>query len=216
MNNQISRKLFSILNVLLQCESASAIFKIHPSLIQFLLSQLTERNSSLCSQITSVLITLFLRLYEELGKERRQEWYSLCIDPIIDVIFTNKSKNCHIFNYVLPSLLNIKSNLLSKALQEEYKQVQQKQEGYEESIFSLSYYFIHQIKKQSDKETSALFILNILKVNKQAGLIGKEMGDYLGEESIQLSMELAKEYAQCGHDEIRLCLFDLICSSLYV
>ena len=110
MNNQISRKLFSILNVLLQCESASAIFKIHPSLIQFLLSQLTERNSSLCSQITSVLITLFLRLYEELGKERRKEWYSLCIDPIIDVVFTNKSKNCHIFNYVLPSLLNIKSN----------------------------------------------------------------------------------------------------------
>ena len=42
------------------------------------------------------------------------------------------------------------------------------------------------------------------------------MGDYLGEESIQLSMELAKEYAPCGHDEIRLCLFDLICSSLYV
>ena len=170
----------------------------------------------MCSQVTSVLITLVLGLYEELGVSKREEWYALCIDPIIESVFTNKTKNHHIFNYVFPALLNIKYNLLSESLQKEYQAVKAKQADLDHSIFNLHFYLLNQLNKYEDKETSALFRLNIMKVNKQAGLIGKELGDYLGEGPYQLSLQLAEEYAQCGHDEIRLTLFDLICSSLYV
>lgn len=216
VSNQVSRKVFAVLTILLQCETASSIFKIHPTLIQFLLSQLTERNSSLCSQVTSVLIMLLLRMYEELGKEKRDSWFMICVDPIIDTVYTTKSKNQHIFSYVLPSLLNIKTNLLSKTLLKEYQDVKEGKEGYDQSIFKLSHYFMDQIRKRDNEETSVLFLLNVLRVDKQSGLIGKEPGDYLGNQPYQLPIALAEKYGQCGNDEIRLALFDLICSSLYV
>lgn len=208
--------MFAVLTVLLQCETASSIFKIHPSLIQFLLSQLTERNSSLCSQVTSVLIMLLLRLYEELGIDKRNDWFSICIDPIIETVYSNKSKNHHVFNYVLPSLLNIKPNLLSKTLLKEYQDVKEGKEGYEQSVFKLSHYFMDQIQKKDDEETSVLFLLYIMRVDKQSGVIGKKPGDYLGDQPYQLPIALAEKYSQCGNDDIRLVLFDLICSSLYV
>lgn len=155
-------------------------------------------------------------MYEELGKEKRDNWFMICIDPIIDTVYTTKSKNQHIFSYVLPSLLNIKTNLLSKTLLKEYQDVKEGKEGYDQSIFKLSHYFMDQIRKRDDEETSVLFLLNILRVDKQSGLIGKEPGDYLGNQPYQLPIALAEKYGQCGNDEIRLALFDLICSSLYV
>ena len=213
--------MFAILNILLKCDTIQSLMEIFPSLIQFLLSQLTDRNSSLCSQVTTVLISLILRFYEELGSDRRDEWYSICIDPIIERVFANTASNHHIFNYVFPALFNIKSNLLSPKLQEELTFVKQGKEGYENSIFNLRLYFIQKVfSDQShfskDQETTALFLIHILKVNKQSGLLGKEPGDYLGESVGQLSHSLVYQYARCGNDEIRLGLFDLICSSLYV
>ena len=209
------------MTILLKCDSIQSLQEIFPSLIDFLLSQLTDRNSSLCSQVTTVLISLILRFYEELGSDRRDEWFSTCIDPIIESVFANRVSNHHIFAYVFPALFNIKYNLLSPKLQEEYNLVKQHQGGNERSIFNLRYYFIQQVVSDDsrfgqDPETAALYLIHILKVNKQAGLLGKEPGDYLGNQVGQLSQSLARQYAQCGNDEIRLGLFDLICSSLYV
>jgi hypothetical protein len=71
-------------------------------------------------------------------------------------------------------------------------------------------------KRKEEEETSALLILAVLSIDKEMGVIGKEMGDYFGDEVRQMSISKAKQLAGCGLDEIHLKLMNLITYSLYV
>ena len=59
---------------------------MHPSLVTLLLNQLSERNRSYCSQITSVFLNLLIGAYAEMP---RSQWIAVCIDPIVEMVYAS-------------------------------------------------------------------------------------------------------------------------------
>ena len=70
---QTTRRQFSILTVLLENESVKEVLEVVPELVEKLLSMMCERNSCFCAQITTVLITLIVRNYEETSEDAGEE-----------------------------------------------------------------------------------------------------------------------------------------------
>ena len=70
---QTTRRQFSILTVLLANESVKEVLQVVPELVENLLSMMCERNSCFCAQITTVLITLIVRNYEETSEDGSSE-----------------------------------------------------------------------------------------------------------------------------------------------
>ena len=59
--------------VLLENESVKEVLEVVPELVEKLLSMMCERNSCFCAQITTVLITLIVRNYEETSEDAGEE-----------------------------------------------------------------------------------------------------------------------------------------------
>ena len=160
------------------------LFELHPTLIAFLLSQLSDRNTCFCAQITSVLLRLIVNLYVEVGKQDREAWLRTCIAPIVETVYSSREGRDHVFNYILPALLDIKPNFLSKELREEKGQ-------------------------RLACPSHSLFTL-VITLEKELGLWGKDSSCYIGEGGKKLSESRALQYARSGSVEIELALMDLL------
>ena len=79
----------------------------------------------------------------------------------------------NIFNYILPSLLALKPNVLSPSLKKE--QVAPSAD----SIFHLDLFFLREAASGPDPVMNALLTLTVLRIDKEKGRIGKVSGDYL-------------------------------------
>ena len=208
VNPATSRAKFSVLLILLQHKPVSVLFELHPTLTAFLLSQLSDRNTCFCAQITTVLTRLVVNLYAEVGTENKGEWLRMCITPIVDTIFSSTEGREHAFNYVLPALLDIKPNFLSAELREEKARCKEA-EGV--SLFSLDRYFLEEAARRTqDEETSALLRLKVITLEKELGLWGRDSSCYVGEGDKKLSEADALRYAGSGSVDIGLALMDLI------
>ena len=197
-----------MLLILLQHKPVSVLFELHPTLTAFLLSQLSDRNTCFCAQITTVLTRLVVNLYVEMGKENKAEWLRMCITPIVDTIFSSKEGREHTFNYVLPALLDIKPNFLSAALRKEKACCKETEDV---SLFSLDCYFLEEAARRTqDEETSALLRLKVITLEKELGLWGRDSSCYVGEGAKKLSEADALRYAGSGSVDIGLALMDLI------
>ena len=216
METQTTRRQVSILNVMLLNESAKRVLEIVPDIVTKLLSMMCERNSTFCAQITSVLTLLIVRYYEEMSITERTQWRTDCIISILNTLYSHPSSCSNIFNYVLPSLIALKPNVLSTSLQKEQKQYDPTDS---ESLFNLDLFFLHAAAEGPNPILNALLTLTVLRIDKERGLIGKRPDDYIGTTNSQgrvLSITKALYWSQCGHDEIRVKLIELITTSLYV
>lgn len=184
------------------------LFELHPTLIAFLLSQLSDRNTCFCAQITSVLLRLIVNLYVEVGKQDRKAWLRTCIAPIVETVYSSREGRDHVFNYILPALLDIKPNFLSKELREEKGQ---RLACPSHSLFTLDGFFLEEAARHTeDEETSALLALKVITLEKELGLWGKDSSCYIGEGGKKLSESRALQYARSGSVEIELALMDLL------
>ena len=206
-----SRRTFSILSVLLQCDSATNVLSMHPSLVTLLLNQLSERNRSYCSQITSVFLNLLIGAYAEMP---RSQWIAVCIDPIVEMVYASPDGRVNVFDYILPAILNIKPKLLPPALREESAEASHSST----SLFGLDLFFLNVARSHpEDPVTSALLELSVMNVEKEIGVVGKKNEPYLIEDSENpRNTRRAMEYARCGVDEIRMSMMKLVTESLYV
>ena len=206
-----SRRTFSILSVLLQCDSATNVLSMNPSLVPLLLNQLSERNRSYCSQITSVFLTLLIGAYAEMP---RAQWIAACLDPIVEMVYASPDGRVNVFDYILPAILNIKPKLLPPALREESAAASHSAT----SLFGLDLFFLQAARSHpEDPVTSALLELSVMNVEKEIGVVGKKNEPYLLETSENpRNISRAMEYAQCGVDEIRMGMMKLVTESLYV
>ena len=200
METQTTRRQVSILNVMLLNESAKRVLEIFPDIVTKLLSMMCERNSTFCAQITSVLTRLIVQCYEEMG---------------MISLYSHPSSHTNIFNYILPALIALKPNVLSPALKKEQRQ----DNADPDSLFNLDLFFLRAATEGSDPVMNALLTLTVLRIDKEKGVIGKNPDDYIEtvkREGRVLTMTDAVCWSQCGHDEIRIKLIELITTSLYV
>lgn len=208
VNPATSRAKFSVLLILLKHKPVSVLFELHPTLTAFLLSQLSDRNTCFCAQITTVLTRLVVNLYAEVGRENKAEWLRMCIAPIVDTIFSSREGCEHAFNYVLPALLDIKPNFLSAALREEKARCKEA-EGV--TLFSLDSFFLQEAARRSqDEETAAMLRLKVITLEKELGLWGRDGSCYVGEGAKKLNEVDVLRYAGSGSVDIGLALMDLI------
>lgn len=215
METQTTRRQVSILNVMLLNESAKRVLEIFPDIVTKLLSMMCERNSTFCAQITSVLTRLIVQCYEEMGMIEPNRWKTMCLTPIVVSLYSHPSSHTNIFNYILPALIVLKPNVLSPALKKEQRQ----DNADPDSLFNLDLFFLRAATEGSDPVMNALLTLTVLRIDKEKGVIGKNPDDYIEtvkREGRVLTMTDAVCWSQCGHDEIRIKLIELITTSLYV
>lgn len=99
------------------------------------------------------------------------------------------------------------------------------------SLFHMDLYFLQAALNGIDPSVNALLAMCVLRLGKERGIVGKIAGDYLldlNEEEKEekkdegrkiqrvMRMEQALEWSQCGSDEIRIQLMELVTNSLYV
>lgn len=155
--------------------------------------------------------------------------------PIVRSIYSHPDSHLNIFNYILPSLLALKPNVLSPSLKKEQASPSA------DSIFNLDLFFLREAANGPDPVMNALLTLTVLRIDKEKGRIGKVSGDYLvgsgmcvaslAESSVHssetsvnaatsqqrvLELERALEWAGCGVDDIRVTLAQLVALSLFV
>ena len=115
------------------------------------------------------------------GPNRREEWTITCLQPIVTVLYSKSISHSNIFNYILPSLLILKPNMLSPTLKAEQKQFQLQPSSLSSSssLFAMDLFFLKAAKEGKDERMNALLTLAVLRIDKERGIIGKQCGDYL-------------------------------------
>ena len=88
-------------------------------------------------------------------------------------IYSHPESHLNIFNYILPSLLALKPNVLSPSLKKEQAAPSA------DSIFHLDLFFLRKAASGPDPVMNALLTLTVLRIDKEKGRIGKVSGDYL-------------------------------------
>ena len=84
-------------------------------------------------------------------------------------IYSHPESHLNIFNYILPSLLALKPNVLSPSLKKEQAAPSA------DSIFHLDLFFLREAASGPDP----VMTLTVLRIDKEKGRIGKVSGDYL-------------------------------------
>ena len=192
----------------------------------------------------STFICLFMMFLMEIGADRRTEWMQTCLQPIISALYSHSTSHSNIFNYILPSLIILKPNMLSSSLKAEQKQFQLRSSSSSSSLslFEMDLFFLNAAREGTDETMNALLTLAVLRIDKERGIIGKQCGDYLISSSSTTSttdnskdendgrkkeeeerrekrfveMDNALAWSACGSDEIRIKLMELVTNTLYV